>query len=97
MENRLNLEFLKVEFRKLYDDINDMLRQYAEITDNVYLIDLTEYSHCTKSTVYEAGHLTALGYYRLGKDYMNYISYIISNNMNDFKWVHFIGTDYSKS
>ena len=42
MENRLNLEFLKVEFRKLYDDINDIFN-YKDSELVKHFNDIAEY------------------------------------------------------
>lgn len=68
----------------------------AEIqqTDNdVYLLDHAAYG-TTAKTEYWHGHATATGYERLAEDLFNYVSYIMSQNMDDFKFVQFIGTNY---
>ena len=78
-----------------YYDINSLIKDLANKIDNCYLVDLTEYSLCKKGTAFEAGHLSALGYYQLAHDYVAIISYIIHSKPNDFKWVQFIGTDMS--
>ena len=80
-----------------FDSVNELIENLAEEITNCYLVNLTEYSHVSKGSVYEAGHLTALGYRMLAQDYACYIGYIIRTNMNDFKWVQFIGTNYSRS
>ena len=75
-----------------YDNINTLIKEFAT-NENCYLVDLTEYSHCVKGGAYENGHLTALGYHRLAHDYKAYISFIMNQNPESFKWVQFIGTD----
>ena len=83
------------EGKTIFDNINAIIKNIAENTENAYFLDMTQYSHCNKNTPYEAGHLSAIGYLRWAEDYHNYISYIISQNLNDFKFVQFIGTDYT--
>jgi lysophospholipase L1-like esterase len=79
-----------------FDTVNATIKSIAS-NANCYLIDLSKYSHARKATVSEAGHLTAWGYYRLAKDYIAAISYIMSKNRSEFKFVQFIGTNYSYS
>ena len=67
----------------------------ANINDpNVILLDMALYSNVGESSAYNCGHLSAYGYWRLAKDYYNYISWYINNNKNVFKQVQFIGTEY---
>ena len=80
-----------------YDNVNALITDLADEITNCYLVDLTHYSHTSKGTAYEAGHLTAIGYRLLAQDYGSYIGYIIRTNLTDFKWVQFIGTNYSKN
>lgn len=80
-----------------YDDVNALIRSLAQELENCYLVDLTEYSHVSKGSAYEAGHLTAIGYRRLAQDYAGYIGYIIATNLVAFKLVQFIGTNYSRT
>ena len=77
-----------------FDAVNATIKTVAQ-TNGCYLIDLSEYSHTRKNTVSEAGHLTAWGYYTLAKDYIAAISYIMHQNRSAFKYVQFIGTDYT--
>ena len=79
-----------------YDNINTLIKEFAT-NENCYLVDLTEYSHCVKGGAYENGHLTALGYHRLAHDYKAYISFIMNQNPESFKWVQFIGTDMKQN
>ena len=78
---------------------SQMIRDYvAGLNDSqVYLVDLWAYAHTDDYLAYDAGHLSALGYLRLAEDYKAYISWIIHNNINDFRYVQFIGTNYTYS
>ena len=59
-----------------------------------YLIDLEKYS--TFSTKHMTGaHPNAYGYFTMANDIYSYISYIIDNNIDDFKNHQFTNTDYS--
>lgn len=70
---------------------------------NLYLVDfrkyLTEFSrvNAEKVSVMAYGHFNAYGYYKIAVAYKSYISYIISQNMDDFRNVQFVGTNYSYS
>ena len=79
-----------------YDNINTLIKEFAT-NENCYLVDLTEYGHCVKGGAYENGHLTALGYHRLAHDYKAYISFIMNQKPESFKWVQFIGTDMKQN
>ena len=74
--------------RDFVDDLND---------NNVYLVDLWAYGHTDDLLAFDAGHLSAYGYLQLAIDYKAYIGYIIRNNPNDFRYVQFIGTNYTYS
>ena len=78
---------------------SQMIRDFvSSLNDsNVYLVDLWTYGRTDDYLAYDAGHLSALGYLRLAEDYKAYISYIIHNNPNDFRYVQFIGTNYTYS
>jgi lysophospholipase L1-like esterase len=75
---------------------SQMIRDFvAGLNDNnVYLLDMWTYGHTDDLLAYDAGHLSALGYLRLAEDYKSYISYVIHNNPDDFRYVQFIGTEY---
>ena len=65
-----------------------------------YLVDLYTYALADNSfsgywQYKMGGHLTAIGYLWMAWDIMSYIDYIIRHNMDDFKEIGFIGTDYS--
>ena len=76
---------------------SQMIRDFvgALSDSDVYLVDLWKYGHTDDFLAYDAGHLSAYGYWQLAKDYKAYISYIVHNNPNDFRYVQFIGTNYS--
>ena len=78
-----------------FEGINDAIRNLASTTENVYLIDINKYSKCHKDTAYEYGHLSAIGYYQMAKEFVSIISYIMKENLVDFGSIQFIGTTYS--
>lgn len=83
---------------KMYT-VNEGIKRMAE-TLNLYLIDLSQYCTMTydeyeKWAIIKWGHFNARGYYTLAKEYISYISYIIANNIEDFKNVQYIGTNYN--
>ena len=87
--NGYMLESMRVmseTIRTIVNNLNDA---------NVYLVDLWKYGHTADLLAFDSGHLSAYGYYQLACDYKAYISYIIRNNPNDFRYVQFIGTSYS--
>lgn len=79
------------------DEVNAGIRQLVEDLDdvNVVLADIQIYGHTYTSDGYNAGHLTALGYNRLAKDYIALISYLIDIDKSNFRFIQFIGTDYT--
>lgn len=80
-------------FNHVNSGIRELVASYNnDGDDNVILLDMALYAN-TKLKQYNAGHLTALGYSRLAKDYMNYISWHIKENPEQFRAVQFIGTN----
>lgn len=79
------------------DIVNNRAKEIAAENADCYLVDLTTYSACKDNTVYSQGHLTALGYQKEAEELVAYISYLINQNKNDFKYIHFINTNYSFS
>lgn len=77
------------------DIVNNRAKEIVAENADCYLVDLTTYSECKKNTVYSQGHLTALGYQKEAEELVAYISYLINQNKNDFKYIHFINTNYS--
>lgn len=79
-----------------YDDyIAEAKRLVEEDFTDAFLIDINKYSECKRFTYYEQGHLTAIGYEQLAKEFYTLISYTIHNNLQAFRNVQFIGTDYT--
>lgn len=92
-----------------YEIKDNFLRAlYAELYANdeqVFFLDMKAYSHLRDlenipSSNYpldnwNMGHLSAYGYWRLARDYYNYISYIMAKDLtNTFRDIQFTGTDY---
>ena len=61
---------------------------------NCYLIDLEKYSDFSTNHV-TGSHPNAYGYFTMANDIYSYISYIIDNNIDNFKNHQFSNTDYS--
>ena len=78
-----------------YGQLNDKIKEMVEYTDNAYLLDLNHYSEIATQAAYNVTHPTALGYQKLAAEIYSMISYIIKNNLDEFKTVQFIGTDYT--
>lgn len=85
-----------------FESVAEGIRNAATLL-NLYLVDfrkyLTEFSRANaeKISVMAYGHFNAYGYYKIAVAYKSYISYIISQNMDDFRNVQFVGTNYSYS
>ena len=77
-----------------YRAMNNKIRAITEATDNVYLLDLNNLSNLTMHNAYNVWHPTAIGYVKMAEEIKALISYIISQNLDDFKDIHLIGTDY---
>jgi lysophospholipase L1-like esterase len=77
-----------------YAAINEKIREIANATENVFLIDLNAYSACLGGTPYHNIHLTALGYNKMASEIKSLICYTIKANLEKFKEVQFIGTEY---
>lgn len=82
-----------------YDNFSEAIRTYvASLNDaNVILADIAQYGHTGDSNAFNAGHLSAYGYWRLAQDYKNLISYLIYTNQMQYRQVQFIGTTHSFS
>lgn len=78
-----------------YDTLNDNIRNFANTTDGCYLLDIAEYGLTEDGTDFVNGHLTAIGYNELSREYANLISWNIHNNMSDFADIQFSGTTYT--
>lgn len=75
------------------EGIRTTVAEIQQTDDDVYLLDLDAHG-TTAQTKYWHGHATATGYHRIARDIFNYISYVMSQNMTDFKFIQFIGTQY---
>ena len=81
-------------YNENYKAMNNKIRAIAEATANVYLLDLNNLSNLTMHSAYNVWHPTAIGYVKMAEEIKALISYIISQNLDDFKDIHLIGTDY---
>jgi lysophospholipase L1-like esterase len=81
-------------YNENYKAMNNKIRAIAEATANVYLLDLNDLSNLTMHSAYNVWHPTAIGYVKMAEEIKALISYIISQNLDDFKDIHLIGTDY---
>ena len=76
-----------------WEAMNEAIRAYVANTSNCYLLDIARYGKTEVGTAYVNGHLTAIGYNELAKEYASLISWNISNNLSDFDSLQFSGTD----
>lgn len=80
---------------------NDAVRYIAAHTTNCYLIDLYTYAlnidphDRNNSALWRGGHLTTTGYFLSAKIINTYIDWIMKNNLAEFKYIQFIGTEYN--
>ena len=92
-----------------YETKDNFLRSlYNELYANdeqVFFLDMKAYGHLRDLESiptsqypldnWNMGHLSAYGYWRLARDYYNYISYIMAKDLtNTFRDIQFTGTDY---
>lgn len=77
-----------------YSSFNAGLKTFIESLNdpNIVVLDEALYGN-TAPQQYNAGHLSAYGYWRLAKDFANYISWYMANNGMQFQEIQFIGTD----
>lgn len=75
------------------NEANAKIKAIAEMF-GCYVIDMAEHHIINKETDYNGGHLNAIGYRKLAVEINTWIDYIISNNIDDFKNIQFIGTEY---
>lgn len=73
----------------------DNIRDIAHTEENVFLIDLASYSLLIGESAYMNNHPTAIGYNRLAQEIGGAIGYTVINNLDRFKWIQFIGTEYA--
>ena len=82
-------------YNENYKAMNNKIRAIAETTANVYLLDLNNLSNLTMHSAYNVWHPTAIGYVKMAEEIKALISYIISQNLDEFSNIQFIGTDYT--
>lgn len=82
-------------YNENYKAMNNKIRAIVEATTNVYLLDLNELSNLTMHSAYNVWHPTAIGYVKMAEEIKALISYIISQNLDEFSTIQFIGTDYT--
>ncbi len=80
------------------DRHTEMLYKLSELFDNTYVIDLRKYAPVYdedfRKLFYLGWHMNAAGYLVTAKMVASYIDYIIRHNMDDFKQIGFVGTDF---
>ena len=80
------------------DTWNNIVRGLTTKFTDVFLIDLAlyapSYAGAFSSMFFNGGHMNAMGYEYTAYMMATYIDWIIRNNINSFKQVSFIGTDY---
>ena len=81
-------------YNENYKAMNNKIRAIVEATTNVYLLDLNNLSNLTMHSAYNVWHPTAIGYVKMAEEIKALISYIISQNLDEFSTIQFIGTDY---
>ena len=79
-----------------YANFSESIRSFVSNLNDEHVIvcDIAKWGHTRDSIGYNAGHLSAYGYWQLAKDYKSLISYIISSNKAIFRKIQFIGTNY---
>ena len=82
-------------YNENYKAMNNKIKAMVEATDNVYLLDLNALSNLTMSGAYNVWHPTAIGYVKMAEEIKSLISYTINQNLDDFKFIQYIGTDYT--
>ena len=82
-------------YNDTYKAMNNKIRAIAEATSNVYLLDLNDLSNLTMHSAYNVWHPTAIGYVKMAEEIKALISYTISQNLDEFSTIQFIGTDYT--
>ena len=82
-------------YNETYKAMNNKIKAMVEATDKVYLLDLNALSNLAMSGAYNVWHPTAIGYVKMAEEIKSLISYTISQNLDDFKFIQYIGTDYT--
>lgn len=86
------------ERSEAYDIHQTLIHQIAGLFSNTYVLDFRQYApdydEDFRKNFYMTNHLNPMGYVLTAKMMMSYIDYIIRHNMDDFKRVGFIGTEF---
>ena len=82
-------------YNENYRTLNEKIRAMADPSNDIYLLDLNAYSNLNAHQAYNVWHPTAIGYVKLAEEIKALISYTISQNLDNFKNIHLIGTDYT--
>ena len=77
-----------------YKTLNEKIIEIADASTDIYLLDLNTYSNITMHQAYNVWHPTPLGYVKLAEEIKALISYTMNKNLDDFKDIHLIGTNY---
>ena len=80
-------------YNENYKVLNEKIREIANNTADVYLLDLNAQSNLTSHGAYNVWHPTAVGYVKLAEEIKALISYTISQNLDDFKFIQYIGSN----
>ncbi|MBR5308043.1 MAG: SGNH/GDSL hydrolase family protein [Clostridia bacterium] len=93
-----NGEFGDPSRREKGAKVQKLLSDFCDKYEFTYLIDLYKYAPKYdaefRDKYFLAGHMNPMGYMIHAKFVTTYIDYIIRNNMEDFKQVAFIGTQW---
>ena len=77
---------------------DNLLYKMANLFSDTYVIDLYKYAPIYdkkfREKFYLLGHLNPMGYQYTAKMVMTYIDFIIRNDMDNFKQVGLIGTEW---
>ena len=80
--------------------MSNIIRSITDMFDNVFLVDIEKYGIDWQSefgkSLLNGNHPSSVGHLYQAIYYNTYIDWIIRNNMDAFKEVQFIGTDYSR-
>ena len=76
----------------------ELLYELAEFFSNCYVLDIGKYGPVFdedfKKKFFLGGHMNPCGYNLIAQLVMSYIDYIVRHNMDDFKQLGFIGTEF---
>lgn len=80
-----------------YETANTALTEYINSLNdaNVMLLDMWDYSHIGSSKAYNYGHFTAYGYWLVATEISNYISYLMHQSPERFRFIQLIATPYT--